>query len=266
MKEPIKQLTNIGLTQKQAEFYYHALELGSFSLLAISKKSKIKRPTCYVIVQQLVDMGLVSRVPAGRKSQYRVEPLSGLLDQKRNELAELENVTKNLEDKLPQPPAESAVTMYTGRTGIRKVWNEMLNCQSGHIYYTGAEDHIIEALGEVFYKNWIKERVKKNIWLHEIEAFEREVNKDINAEALAQLRELLFVPSRINIKNAIFVYDDKVLLFTKGTEYFSVLIQNKALAETAMTLYRGLEKIALNPDQLADVRDFRALFQPYYEA
>ena len=57
------QLKKLGLTEKEAKLYINALELGSFSVMGIAHKSGIKRPTCYLILDELVKKGLVSIIP-----------------------------------------------------------------------------------------------------------------------------------------------------------------------------------------------------------
>ena len=76
------QLKKLGLTEKKKPSYYiNALELGSFSVMGIAHKSGIKRPTCYLILDELVKKGLVSIIPRAKKLLYIAGPPEVLIKQ-----------------------------------------------------------------------------------------------------------------------------------------------------------------------------------------
>jgi amidophosphoribosyltransferase len=58
----IKNLKNLGLSDNEAKVYLSMLELGPSSVLEISAKAGVNRPTTYVQIETLKKMGLVSQV------------------------------------------------------------------------------------------------------------------------------------------------------------------------------------------------------------
>ena len=75
------QLQLLGLSEKEAKLYLNALELGTFSVMGIANKSGLKRPTCYLILDELVKKGLVSMAPRVKKILYMVESPDALIRQ-----------------------------------------------------------------------------------------------------------------------------------------------------------------------------------------
>ena len=74
-KHLISSLANIGLNEKQAFVYLALLKLGKGSAYAISEESGLKKPTTYVILNELVDMGAAHRIPKVKKRLYKpVQP------------------------------------------------------------------------------------------------------------------------------------------------------------------------------------------------
>lgn len=63
----------IGLQPKQADVYLALLELGTATVNPIATKAGIKRPTTYLILDDLAKKGLVSVVPREKKVLYTAE-------------------------------------------------------------------------------------------------------------------------------------------------------------------------------------------------
>lgn len=63
-------LQTIGLNEKQAAVYTALLQLGKGTAYAVAEKSGLKKPTAYVILDELLKKGLVDRVPRARTQLY----------------------------------------------------------------------------------------------------------------------------------------------------------------------------------------------------
>ena len=65
--EYIQELTNLGLKDKEASVYLSCLELGPSPVQPIARKAKVVRATTYVILESLMNMGLVTKFKEGKK-------------------------------------------------------------------------------------------------------------------------------------------------------------------------------------------------------
>lgn len=63
-------LQALGLTEKESAVYIALLQLGRASAYSISEKSGLKKPTTYVILDDLIKKALVYKVPRVRKQLY----------------------------------------------------------------------------------------------------------------------------------------------------------------------------------------------------
>lgn len=68
--EMSEALQAIGLNEKESAVYTALLQLGRGSAYAIAAKSGLKKPTTYVILEQLIEKGLARRVPRVKKQLY----------------------------------------------------------------------------------------------------------------------------------------------------------------------------------------------------
>src|ERR1700692_203110 len=97
-----KYLQEIGLNEKEAAVYLALLSVDSSSVLDLAKKTKIKRPTVYVVLETLSKKGLVSETTVGNKTHYQAEPPERLETFVERQKVVLEEHSKRLIDIIPQ--------------------------------------------------------------------------------------------------------------------------------------------------------------------
>lgn len=66
----IEALQNLGLNEKEAKVYLALLKRNRCSAYWISEESGLKKPTTYVILDDLIKKGLVYKVPREKKQQF----------------------------------------------------------------------------------------------------------------------------------------------------------------------------------------------------
>jgi sugar-specific transcriptional regulator TrmB len=67
----LHQLTNLGLTEKEARLYLASIRTGAASMLTLSRKAKIDRGTAYHVALTMGDKGLFEQIPTEGKPLYR---------------------------------------------------------------------------------------------------------------------------------------------------------------------------------------------------
>ena len=68
-----QQLIQFGLTKSQANVYLALLKLGQTTILEIAKETKLKRASIYNYIEELINLGLVSKIPIGTKIYFKAE-------------------------------------------------------------------------------------------------------------------------------------------------------------------------------------------------
>ncbi len=119
MDHLIESLRNLGLSDKEARVYLALLQLGPATPYKISKRAHLKRPTAYVIAEELLEKGFVVQAP-GEKHTYIARPPDVLFEEfekkveaSRKHLPEL----KGLRGGIAEKPA---VLYFEGVEGIRQ--------------------------------------------------------------------------------------------------------------------------------------------------
>lgn len=68
--EKIKALENLGLSEKEAKVYLALLELGQASGYKVAQKSGVKKPTTYVLLDELRKKELVVKMPGDKTKMF----------------------------------------------------------------------------------------------------------------------------------------------------------------------------------------------------
>lgn len=102
MEELIRELVHIGLSEKEAQVYLSALELGPAVVQDIAKKSNVNRATTYVMIESLAARGLMSTFVKGKKRFFSAETPERLLSIVRLQKRELEEKENEVTAALPK--------------------------------------------------------------------------------------------------------------------------------------------------------------------
>lgn len=96
MKKAIKYLKQLGLTQKESQVYVSLVEIGKGTAYAVAKQSGLKRPTVYVVLDELRKKGLVIKIPHAKKQIFIAKDPEELFDVFENNLYEAKRALPEL--------------------------------------------------------------------------------------------------------------------------------------------------------------------------
>lgn len=82
MKDLIKALATFGLSDKEALIYLTLYKLDEATAYQVAKESGLKRPTVYVLLDELRHKGLVLLTPYPKKQLYRAKDLYEFMDER----------------------------------------------------------------------------------------------------------------------------------------------------------------------------------------
>lgn len=140
----VKAMRNLGFNQKEAKVYLALLQLGQASAYAVSKRADIKKPTTYFVLEELIDRGVVKKIPRTKTMQFVAIRPEVLFNTVKTRIHTTE------EEVLPELKALSRVkdykvrvSYYEGLDGIREMYNELYELAAGKEYvafYAHAKD------------------------------------------------------------------------------------------------------------------------------
>lgn len=167
--ELVESLTKIGLNTKEAQVYIALLQTGKATAYNVAKHSGLKKPTTYVILEDLIDKGVASKVPRTKTMQYAAISPTELFSVYKSRL---ENAEK---EALPELKALSRgrdykvkASYFEGMGGVKELYRRMFKTMAGKEvvgFYAHEKDTSPElqqywrGLNEEVRKKYIRRRV-----------------------------------------------------------------------------------------------------------
>ncbi len=237
----LKELQDIGLSEKEAKVYSAALELGPATADQLAKQSKIVRSTTYVQLESLMKKGLMSTYEEGKKTFFAPESpelLKRFLSKQKEDIGAKEN---ELVDFLPEllRQFESAgerpvVRFFPGKEGIHTLREEALKAKEKKIYSIFSPSHMAKIFSAKDLDDYSDRRkalgiYSKGIHLHESWFAQAELDK---------LTERRFMPPNIlPLTIDIRIYDDSTAIFSLKGELFAMDVRSKQIAESMKMIF-----------------------------
>lgn len=232
VKEVLKQL-NIG--GNKADVYLACLEMGGATAYSISKKTGIKKPTVYDILDQLVGEGLVYKsIKKAVKYFYPSDP-EKLLRQIREKEHKLISILPALEELYNSPKSKPLIRYFEGREGIKEMYEDSLkSLKKGDEILAYVGNDVLSYIPD-YAEDYVRRRIEKGIKLRGIYRKSPKVLKYTNQE---QLREAKILDERIfPVNNEINIYGNKTAIASYGNEMFGMIIESAEIARSQKAVF-----------------------------
>lgn len=166
MNHLIEPLKNLGLSEKEAKVYLALLQLGPATPYQIAKKAELKRPTAYVIAEELVEKSLIVHVPGEDKRRYIAKSPESFIEEREEKLRAAKQILPELKSFQKGTAEKPSILYFEGVEGIRQgYWHRQKELHNKEVvgFFASAED-ISPALMQVFLE-WSEHRKRHNIML-----------------------------------------------------------------------------------------------------
>lgn len=234
--ELIKKLHGIGFRDVEARVYLAALELGEGLASEIAKKARLKRPSVYVILKDLIKQGHISGYTrrgttrfVARDPKLIVGSAVERADTARHALPELLALFKT------EHIAKPRIHYYDGYEGIVTIMEDVIVTGNKTIDVWSDLELAAKTFGQ-YYGEYIRRRIEKNIFVRGV------IEDNKTGRAFAERgekgkRDVRLVPAnRYNFNDEIIIYDDKVAIIAHK-DLMGVIIQNKMFADTERSIF-----------------------------
>lgn len=161
----IQSLKSLGLNEKEARVYIALLQTGKATAYAVAQHCGLKKPTTYVILDELVGRGFVLKLPREKTMHYvAISPddLFSIIESKVNNAREILPELKALSKEGERQKVK--VSYYEGIKSIRELYRKELKEMAGGeiIGFFGHGKNTPPALNK-YWNEYNIERVKKKI-------------------------------------------------------------------------------------------------------
>lgn len=244
----INKLISYGLTEKEAQVYLAAMELGPSPVQKIARQAHINRVSAYTFIEQLIEKGLMSTYQKEKRTMYvasEPEALYQFFEQRRRELDSLEeNLKKDLPElrsKYNASESSPKVRYYEGMDGVIGMSQEILQTNHSHLYTLYDFDITEKYFNATLRKKLQNARVEKK----------RPITLLYNAEEKTfesnELRTAYKISKDFHFPADIAIIDDRVRFISFSNKISGIVIEDKQIAESLMSLIKlALQSVKSN--------------------
>ena len=124
-------LGGLGLNEKESKVYLALLQLGRVSAYSVAEKSGLKKPTTYVILENLIEKECVIRVPKTKKQLYLAEDPQKIVQDAQVRVEKAASMLPELEALTRKPSSKVNVMYFEGEQGVRHIFTHRLKEMRG---------------------------------------------------------------------------------------------------------------------------------------
>ncbi len=245
-----KKLEEVGISEKETKVYLASLEIGPSTVQKISQKANVKRATTYVVIENLIDLGLISTYIEGKKTFYVAEKPDRILEILKEKEKRLKDKISQIKEILPELMAlytdykgKPVVRYYEGIEGLKAVYEDFVDTlkKDGIIYTFLPLDDFNESGIADKLKKRKKDRLKKRIRMKIIYTSKNGRNLSYEKESKKELKDNVFIDfNEFPIRGGMNIYGNKVFLIDYQGKKGGVVIENKTLADFFRILFKKI--------------------------
>lgn len=153
----------LGLNKKQSAVYVALLQLGKATAYGVATKSGLKKPTTYVILDELIDKGLVQKVPRAKKMHFVARPPEEAFAVAEEKLQTAKSILPELTALAGTHRASVRARYFEGPKQVRDAYFEALEGEGTEILGWISDTVFREVGGKELYKEFQPKRIQKGI-------------------------------------------------------------------------------------------------------
>ncbi len=232
------ELVRLGFTANEAAVYLSCLELGTAKMTDIARRSETKRPTTYLIIEELLKKNLITRIQKGKIDYYKPSDPSLILQDQLEKTKLAQRILPNLK-KTFAGPRKTKVTFYEGKRQLEHIHDVMFRSkQLSSIVYL---DQYWKLFGDEHNRH-IYELLKRSGGM--VRALMPKTRKNIehvNKKYRTGLQEVRFLPETFDTANqASILYNDKQVVYLSYTSVTATSIEDENILNVHSQMFEHL--------------------------
>lgn len=232
-------MKNLGLSEAESKIYLAALELGKALPKHLAEKASVKRPTLYQVLPDMMQQGLLTETPVGKRRFLVGEDPQNFLEKKQSELEQIEKLIPELRLLLSASRTKPKIIFYEGVDGVKKIYLDNLREKKPTLNLIGLEN-IHPEIDKYAQHYYIPRRIKYGITIDIlISGSIKSPFMYLKTDPYALRKVKILDPKKFPIPLDAYIYGDNVsfALWRKDSEPIGLIIRSKEIATTMRSLF-----------------------------
>jgi len=238
-------LIEIGMTLNEAKVYLALLEIGSSTVVEISKKCKIHRPNVYDSLQKLIEKGIVSLIAKENTTYYQASNPAMLEMFLKEKEIKLQTILPNLNELFNMAKRKSFANVFEGINAVSKILYNLLEYKKEILVY--GIPRVAPEMAKYFIMSFHKVRIEQKVKMKHIYNFNAiERIKYLNDMSYTEAK---YAPIEAESVVATHICGDEVALVIWTDNPKVIQIVDKDVAESYRNYFNMLWNIAKIPKE-----------------
>lgn len=230
-------LQQFGLQGKKADVYLAALELGSSSVIEIAKKAGIKRTTCYDILLDLKNEGLISETSKGKKRLFVGEDPEKIQRNLKNKERLFSEILPQLQSIHNIRGSKPKIRFYEGKEGLKEVYEDTLKYKGELLGFASYD--VIGVLGMEWSMEYLRKRIKAGVYARGIIPGTEPMMKDFISKDQEQRRMTKVIdPKKYPFSIEINIYGHNKVALMSAKEEIGLIIEGAEIHNTLKLIFQ----------------------------
>lgn len=243
-------LREIGLTEGEIKVYTSLIALGKSSTGKIMEKSGISSSKVYLILEKLIQKGLVSFILENNVKKFQVANPKNIIEYINKQQKELESIKKQSEEIVKEITStlgkfeEESAQIYRGFAGMRAAFDNLLaELDKGNefLFFSQSKEELENEKVRDFFKNLHAKRLEKNILTRGIVSSDLE---ELFKKNFIKQKNYQIAFYKITMPMAVSIGKNRILFNIWGDNPICFEIISKNIADKHRNFFNQLWKLA----------------------
>lgn len=231
----LKQLIDVGLSEKESQVYLASLSAEPRTASDISRSAGLNRVTTYGILLDLEREGLVQKMEKNETAHFLAVSPDLLLQRAKQNVKNLEHALPDLKALIHGHQYSVSRRFFEGLEAVKDAYKETLSAKSEILNYANSKnirDHWPE-----YDIEYVQKRMERRVFLRGIYPKD-EYGKKVQNEDKKYFRKTRLLPlQKFWLENEIKIFDDKFFIASFAPQPFAIFIQSQTVADSQKQIF-----------------------------
>ncbi len=248
-----KELISIGLKEDETKTFVFLLENPDQTAGVIARRTGLSRPSLYGYLKNLQEKGLVVQSQRNGVKIFSAAPKEKIDITFNEYVKEITSAQNSIHEAFSEiergkkPASSPHLQIFEGKKEMQHLTRDLLLYRDIESQSYWPIKTMLEALGESFFKEFNRERIKRNIHIDAIWPQKQVVDLKKYPYMGAGgdfLREIRIAPKEIDFSMGYWIYGNKVSFVSSQKSNFGFIIESQEFADMLSSQFKVMWKLS----------------------
>ncbi len=228
-------LQEAGLKPKEAKIYVAALSQGIASLSEIARKARVRRPTAYLVIDDLIKKNLLVAVPRGQKTYYQAAKPKALIERLLRQKDRVATILPALQKIYRRNLVKPQIRFYAGKENVQRMSEEIY--RAPEIWALFSPANFFKVFTAEDNRHLFRILIRHGGMLHDLFEDTKKAREFARAKYRSGVSEVKFLPKNFKIATDLLVFQNKVALIS-FQNILGIIIEDQNIAQMQKTMLK----------------------------